>query len=78
MCARFYSSGMPEMSMLQVCVVFIFDPPGILMEIGVLDGCTFFTGVPGRKKFDVAPVSTILSCLDICISGVEYAVSICL
>ena len=44
----------------------------------MLAGCTFFTGVPDRTKLPVAPLSEMASFLDICISGVYYAVSICL
>ena len=29
-------------------------------------------------KYPVAPVSAMASCLDICITDVEYAVSVCL
>ena len=76
MCERFASYGIPAMSRLQVCVDFSFDPSGIFIEICVIAGCTFFTGVPGRKKCPVDPVSTMVSCLDSCISGVENAVSI--
>ena len=78
MCSRFASSSMPAMSRFQVCVDLSLNPSGRLMEIGVLAGCTFFTGAPSRKKFLVAPVSTMASCLGICISGVDYSVSICL
>ena len=48
------------------------------MDICLLAGCTFFTGFPGSTKCPVDPVSSIASCLDICIIDVEYAVSICL
>ena len=61
-----------------VCVDLSFDPYGRLMEIGLPDGCVFFTGVPGRTKCPVAQVSDMDSCLDICITDVEYATSICL
>ena len=78
MCARFSFSGMPAMSRLHVCVDLCFDLSIILMDIGLLDVCTLFTGVPGRTKFLVAPVSDMASCLNICIIDVDYAVSICL
>ena len=78
MCACFSFSCIPAMSRLHMCVDLIFDPSGILTEIGFLAGCTFFTGVPGRTKFSVAPVSDMASCLGICITDAEYAVSICL
>ena len=44
--------------------------------MGLLAGCTFFTGFPGRTKYLVAPVSATASCLDIYITDVDYAVSI--
>ena len=74
-CARFASSGMPAMSRLLGCVGFSFVPSGRLIEKGVPDGCTFFTGVPGRTKCLVAPVPDMASSLDRYISSVEYAVS---
>ena len=67
---------MPSVSRLPVCVDLSLDPSGILMEIGLLDGCIFFTGVPGSKEYPVAPVSAMASCLIICIIDVEYDVSI--
>ena len=78
MCAHFFLSGIPSMYRLHVCVDLSFDPSGRLMEICLLDGCTFFTGITGRKKCLVAPVSAMASCLGIYIIDVEYAVSICL
>ena len=51
------------MSRLHVCVELCLDPSDILMEICLLDGCTLFTGVPGRTKCLVAPVSAMASCL---------------
>ena len=65
MCARFAFCGMSAMSRLDLCVDLSFDPSGRLMGIGFLAGCIFFTGVPGRMKYPVAPVSDIASCLDI-------------
>ena len=59
-----------------MCVDFSFYPSGRFMEIVELSGCIFFTGLPGRKKFPVDPVSAMASCLDRCIADVEYAVSI--
>ena len=78
MCERFSLSGMPAMSRLHVCVDISFYPSGRLMGLGFLAGCKFFTGVTGRKKCPVALVSSMASCLDICIIDVEYSVSICL
>ena len=49
--ARFAFSGIPAMSRLHVCVDLSFDHSGRLIDIGLLAGCTFFTGVPGRKIF---------------------------
>ena len=49
--AHFSFSGIPVMSRLHVCVDLSFYPSGRLIEIGLLAGCTFFTGVPGRKIF---------------------------
>ena len=65
MCAHFASYEVPSMSRLHGCVDLSFDPSGRLMGIGLLAGCIFFTGVPGRMKYPVAPVSDIASCLDI-------------
>ena len=67
---------MTAMSRLHVCVDLSLDPSGKLIEIGLLAGCTFVTGVPGRTKFPVAPASATASCLVIYIIYVEYAVSI--
>ena len=63
MWAGFAFHGMPSMSRLHVCVELCLDPSDILMEICLLDGCTLFTGVPGRTKCLVAPVSAMASCL---------------
>ena len=76
MCARFSLSGTPAMSSLHMSVDLSFYPSRILMEIGILAGCNFFTEVPDRTKCPVAPVSALASCLDICITYVEYSVSI--
>ena len=78
MCARFALSCMPAMYRLHVCVDLSLDPSGRSTEIGFLDGCTFVTVVPGRKKCPVAPASAMASYLVICIIDVDYAVSICL
>ena len=78
MCARFAFCGMSAMSRLDLCVDLSFDPSGRLTEIGLFDGCKFITAVPCRKKCLVALVSAMSSCLDICITDVKYAVSICL
>ena len=51
MCVRFDFYGMPEMSRLHVCVDLILNPSGKLMDIGLLSGCTFSTGVSGRNHF---------------------------
>ena len=60
--ARFAFSGMPAIPRLHVCVDLSFDQFGILTEIGLLAGCTLFTGVPGRTKFLVALVSGMAYC----------------
>ena len=78
MCARFAFPSIPAMSRLNVYVEPSFDMSRILTEIGLLADYTFFTEVPGRKKCSLAPVSTMEYCLDICITDVEFAVSICL
>ena len=76
--ARFAFSGMSDFFSLHVCVDLSFDLSGRLVEICLLYACTFFTGVPGSTKCPVYLVSDMASCLDICITDVEYAVSICL
>ena len=78
MCERFAFSVMPEMYRLHVCVDLSFYLSGKLVNIFLLDGCIFFTGVPGNKKCPVAPVSAVGSGLEIYITDVKYAVSICL
>ena len=75
-CACFSFSGMPAVSRLHLCVDLSFDLSGTLMEMGLLAGCTFFTGFPGRTTYLVAPLSAMASCLDIYTTDVEYAVSI--
>ena len=70
MCSRFAFSGIPAMSMLHVCVDLSLDPSMRLTEIYLLAGCTFFTGVPGRKKCPVDSASTMASCLIIFIIDV--------
>ena len=77
-CAHFSFYVMTEMSRLHVCVDLSFYPFARLTEIGLIAGLTLFTGVPGRKKFPVALVSVMASCLGIFIIDVDYAVSICL
>ena len=77
-CARFFFQVMPAIFRLHAFLDFSFDSSGKLMEIGLIAGCNVFTGVPGRNKFPVAPVSNMASCLDICHTYVEYAVFICL
>ena len=57
MCERFSFSGMPAMYRLHVCADLSFDPSVILMEIGLLSGCTYVSRVHGRTKFLVAPAS---------------------
>ena len=76
--ASFATSWMPSMYRLHVCVYLSLDPSGKLMEIGLLVGCTLFTGFSVRKKFPVAPASAMASCFVIYIIDGEYAVSICL
>ena len=61
-----------------MCVELSFDLYGRLTEIGFLAGCTFFNRINGRTKCMVTLISDMVSCLDICIIDVEYAVSICL
>ena len=78
MCAFLAFSGMPAIYRLHVCVDLSFYRSGRFMEIGLLAGCTFYTGVPGRNKCPVSQVSNMASCLDICITDVEYVVSTCL
>ena len=41
--ARFSFSGMTEMYRLHVCVDLSLDLSGILMEIGLLAGCTYWS-----------------------------------
>ena len=76
--ARFYFSGIPAMSRLHVCVDLSFDLSGILMEIGLLDGCKLISGFYGRTKCPVSTASDMDSCLFIFIIDVVYDVSICL
>ena len=78
MCARFAFSGMPDMLRFHVCVDLIFELSGRLMEIDLLSGFTFVTGVTGRKKCPFVPASTIASCLVICIIAVDISFSVCL
>ena len=77
-CPSFACYGMPSMSRSHLCVDLSLDPSGRLIEIGLSAGCKFFTGVPGRKTFPVAPTSSIASLCVILISDVEYAVSVIL
>ena len=44
-----------------MCVDVSLNPSGRLTEMGFLASCTFFTGVPGRIKFPVAPESAMAS-----------------
>ena len=76
MCACFSFSGMPLMSGSHVCVDLSFYLFGRLMDTGFLAGCTFFTGFSVTTKCPVAPVSDMASSLGICITDVEYDVSI--
>ena len=76
MWARFAFSGMPKMYRLHVCVDLSLYLSRRFMDIGLLSGCTLCTGVPGTKKFPVAPASAMASCLVIFIIYVDYAVSI--
>ena len=76
MCARFAFSGMTAISRLHVCVDLSFYPYGRLMKIGLLAGCTFFTGFPGSTKCPVAPVSAMTSSLGIYIIDVDYSFSV--
>ena len=64
------------MSRSHVCIGLIFDLSGRLIEIVLTDDCKFFTSVPGRKKFLVAPVSSIASLYVIFIINVDYSVSL--
>ena len=64
------------MSRLHVCVDLSLDPSGRLIVIGLLDCCTFFTIVPGRKTFPVTPASDMAYLLVLLMINVEYAVSI--
>ena len=57
----FAFSGMPSMYMIHMCVDLSFYPSGILSVIGLLAGCTFFTGVTGRKNIPVDPASAMAS-----------------
>ena len=70
----FAFSGVPSISRLYVCVDLSFDLSGILIVIGLIAGCTLFTGVTGRTKCLVAPASAMASCFVILIIGVWYAV----
>ena len=66
------------MPMLHVCIDLSLYPSGRLIDIGFITGCKFFTGVPGRKKYPVAPASAIASLFVVFFIDVEYAVSILL
>ena len=77
-CEFFAFYGNASVSRLNVDVYLILHQSGRLMEIDFLAGCTFVTGVPGKKTFLVAPASTMASCLVICIIDVDYALSVCL
>ena len=78
MCAIFDVSGIPSMSRLHVCVDLSLDLSGRLIEIDLISGCKFFTGVPGRKKCHVAPASGIAPLFFIFVIDVYYAVSVLL
>ena len=77
-CAIFACSGMPQMSSSHVCADLSLDPSGRFIEIYLIAGYKYFTGVPKRIKYPVAPASDIASLFVIFIRDAEYAASIVL
>ena len=63
------------MSSLHVCIDLITLPSGRLIAIGLVASFTLMTGVPGSRKYPVAPASDIGSSTPILIRPVLKHVS---
>ena len=76
-CAPVAPSGSQGMFILHMCVNFTTLSSGRLVEIGLDDGSTFVTGVPGNTKCPMTPASaTAISTAFFSLSCVETGSSV--